>query len=551
MRSRATGTALLVFVVLALAARADERPLGDPRLLLEGPGPVMALAFRPGTGELAAGRGDALLETVLIPPEGGAAKPFAGHFRTVHALAWSPDGTLVAAAGPGRVSLLSGMSRRLVAILATETPDEERSFYAVHFSADGAAIIAAGGAHDAGEVHQFDLPSLAARRLLVLPGDPAGGDSRVYGLAETPGGELLAGATGDLFALDPASGEIRRRIDLPPVFHRDMGLSNRGDRLFLSTWEDAGAESGELETGPTVVDFPGGSVRRLAGVAEVTADRGAISPGGRWGVLGTREGEILVFDLASGRLVQRARIGSPVTALAFAADGASLAAGTVYGEIHLFPLSPADPGPPGAPSPSPAVLPAPDLPPASDLSGEGRARVRVEDRWVEAFDEGGRPAIGPAALFLPALEAEGGDRAALVLDYLTEWGEKGETLRASGLPRAEAEPLARYLAEQSAIEDEAVPVSLEDLFADPARFDGKKIRLAGVRAAVEFEGNTLSLAGSDRTFWHTLGGDTGTFEVAAEGILLARPGLRYGHMGLNDGVWVVTREIERKAVEGR
>jgi hypothetical protein len=138
--------------------------------------------------------------------------------------------------------------------------------------------------------------------------------------------------------------------------------------------------------------------------------------------------------------------------------------------------------------------------------------------------------------------------ATLELVHLSKSGRVvGAPLCLEGVSFAEAVELQdrlRALAEAPAIE---VPV--EQLFADPERFHGQKLRLEWVGATVKLEGNRLWRYGGDAApppIWHDLELLPGSYEVVVEGVLRYKPEGGFGHLGRSLGDFTVVDLVDSR-----
>jgi hypothetical protein len=122
----------------------------------------------------------------------------------------------------------------------------------------------------------------------------------------------------------------------------------------------------------------------------------------------------------------------------------------------------------------------------------------------------------------------------------------GASICLEGVSYAEAVELQDRL--RALAEAEAVEVPVDQLFADPSEYHGRKIRLEWVGAEVKHEGNRLWTYGApDPMIWHDLELLPGSYEVVVEGVLLYDPDRGFGHGGLSHGELTVTRLLDSRA----
>jgi WD40 repeat protein len=255
-----------------------------------------------------------------------------GHTGRVTALAFSPDGTLLAG-----VSLHEeGLKPGAVKVWDVGTGKARRTFGAgmselagVAFSADGKKLAVGGG-----ELYHGGIAVCAVETGKVewAKGDIATTSS--VQVAFSPDGKTLA-TTGDagtrkdpvVKLWDAASGEVRRELKghrggVGPVAFAPDGktLATGGTDGSVILWDPS---TGEVKRKLSLT----GDEK-----AEVSVEALAYSPDGKTLVAGSRQGKILMLDAESGKTIRELGDGKgrPVS-LAFSPDGKSVA-GVIAGE---------------------------------------------------------------------------------------------------------------------------------------------------------------------------------------------------------------------------
>lgn len=316
--------------IVAGVAWADEGEAWVELRLLGGPGAaVSALAWSPDGKILAAAdlRGalrfwdalagrEARLLAAGMPGPGPEAGPWPGPGRGPE-LAFSPDGHALACAGPGPT----------LRLLDPATGGEIRAWrahpghvHAVAFGPDG-AWLATGG--DEPTVRIWETATGAAVR--VLPA--AGGDVRAVSVAVDGGVVAAAGGEGAIFLHDPSGGAEPRRL---------VGHSNAVTALAFSP-DGRALASGSLDRSVRLWDLTTGKERRRLTQHSHAVAALAFEPRGSWLVSGSPDHTLRVVDPATGRqLSGPTRQPDRVAALAVRPDGRALAVGTEDGMVRLW-----------------------------------------------------------------------------------------------------------------------------------------------------------------------------------------------------------------------
>lgn len=270
-------------------------------------------------------------------PEGGAvhrlsSPPVYHALPATGALAWSPDGALLAVAGWHEVVLHEGHRAGIVARLVGESPRIE----SLAFSPDGTQLAVSGGApSEYGEIQIWSLSSRKLTRSIRTTGDA------VFGVSWSPDGQRVAIGGADkivrAFAVDTGA-EI-------------MKCDNHIDWVLATTWSHDGARLVtasrdralkllDVATGHLIDDVnrPGDPLMALAR-----------HPRENLVVCGTEKGESRIYrmeprggrlaegdDKENGFIRNLERLPGALQALAWSGDGSLIAAGSSSGEVRVF-----------------------------------------------------------------------------------------------------------------------------------------------------------------------------------------------------------------------
>jgi WD40 repeat protein len=299
-----------------------------------GGGPVRAVAFSPDGSRVAAAGNDRAV-WVWDAASGKELRTLPGHADWVTALAFSPDGRLLASAGADRVvKLWDAASGRLRATLRGHSVPVS----ALAFSPDGKTLASGGarvvpssfdpasrfGGTGPGEVKLWDVA--AAKEA----GTPAGPTAGVFCLAFAPDGNTVAAACQDqvvrLWDVDTGKQrEVPFRGHEGPVFA--VAFAPQG-KLLATAGADQAVRLWDLTTGRPWATFAGhrGPVFALA-----------FAPGGLTLASAGADHTARLWDLPSGkeRGAVRGHTGY-VWSVAFAPDGRSLVTGSWDGTVKLW-----------------------------------------------------------------------------------------------------------------------------------------------------------------------------------------------------------------------
>jgi dipeptidyl aminopeptidase/acylaminoacyl peptidase len=302
------------------APRRDANPVRRVRGV--GDLPIVNFAFAPDGATIATMQD---WRVALRDTAGRAGAPsFLDHRGPALALAFAPGGRSLAVGGVEPDILLYDLGAR-GAGQALGMPI--RFANALAFSPDG-RILAASSYLD----HEILLCDLAAGRERTRL---RGHESSVTCLAFAPDGRSLAsGGESDraIVLWDPATGRPRRRLDVPPVPVTCLVYSPDGHWLAWNDVRDGRVRLWDLEGWRG--DWS------IASVSCSARNPLAFSPDGRMLATAKYDGVVRLWDLSTGtELCQVGGPGDRLTGVAFSPDGRLLAATGTDADIRLWDLS--------------------------------------------------------------------------------------------------------------------------------------------------------------------------------------------------------------------
>jgi WD40 repeat protein len=261
-----------------------------------------------------------------------AAPPVYRALPTVSALAFSPDGALLAVPGFHEVLLWNGAGTQLLARLLGHSSRIE----SLAFSADGKWLATAGGApSEYGEIQIWDVAARKQVRSILTTGDS------VFGVSfSADAGRVAVGcADKTVRVFSVADGAELMKFDGHTDWVSATVFSHDGTRL-VSLGRDRSVKLIDVSTGHLIDD-----VNRVRDVTLSLArhptedlivfgdDKGGI----RIHRMEPRGGRLAEGDDKENSFVRECeRMGGAVTALAWSADGTWIAAGTLNGEARIF-----------------------------------------------------------------------------------------------------------------------------------------------------------------------------------------------------------------------
>jgi WD40 repeat protein len=290
---------------------------------------------------------------------------------------------------------------------------------ALAFSPDG-TFLASGG--EDGMIVLWDVPSL-------LTGSPGGVSSlhfaAPFGLADmdiSPDGTWLAIGSLGIHRIDAETGESIGNLLLPPDNNHyafGIDISPDGTMFVSSAWMDGRVFLWDVGSGQPVSEFSVDAHRLGWTTFSPDGETVAVASCAARDVVGEcRQGDILLYDVATGEIVQRF-VGHTERAngLAFSPDGTVLASAGVDATIRLWDVGTGQPI--GEPISRPGCVNTVAFSPDGKILASGGGCYMQIDLWdVETLEPIGSPLLGhTGSLWNIIFSADGRTLYSSALDY--------------------------------------------------------------------------------------------------------------------------------------
>lgn len=131
------------------------------------------------------------------------------------------------------------------------------------------------------------------------------------------------------------------------------------------------------------------------------------------------------------------------------------------------------------------------------------------------------------------------------------WRSDVRGARSAGVPLpgvdvTAARALEKCLADARSAAAVVVDVTRAALFADPASYHGRTVRLTDVDVNVQFE--SVAIYHGDASFWVDVALPEGSYRLTGVGLFESEPGRGYGHFGARPGRWSVSQVLASRPI---